>query len=234
MRNGNNRTILICTMLGLGLISGCNDEKSFEKIREVSDIQAQEAARNGIAAEREYVDSKARAAEVDLERRQRFYQAVAGTYEGSIAGGNIGINGNSKNNFKIRLTLVPSLPRYVPKDRVRTWEEVTADLTGLFFKVQILQWNPESDYAAVGCVVDNVRPDIVNGVINIASEGCANIYNIQIAEENSAENEVDAIMSAHMAEAIIDGKLESVTQIQGKMRPSSNANIFTFSGSRVK
>ena len=217
---------VVCVVLGLALLTGCNSEKSDEKLREVSNIQSQEAARNEIAAEREYVDTKARAAEVDLEKRQRFYQAVAGTYEGSIL-----VN---RSNFKIRLTLVPSLPRYVPNDRVRTWEEVTADLTNLYFNVQVVQWNPESNFSAVGCLVANVRPDLIRGLINVASEGCPNFYSFQIAEEVTGEGEADARMATTLAEAITDGKLESVAQVQGKMQPTSNANVYTFSASRVQ
>ncbi|HAZ14664.1 MAG: hypothetical protein A2X86_06250 [Bdellovibrionales bacterium GWA2_49_15] len=215
-----------CIVLGLALIAGCNSEKSDEKIREVSNIQGQEAARNAIAAERDYVDSKARAAEADLEKRQRFYQALSGTYEGAIL-----VN---RSNFKIRLTLTPSLPRYVPSDRVRTWEEVTADLTNLYFNVQVVQWNPESSFSAVGCLVANVRPDIIKGKINIASEGCPNFYSFQISEEAASEVETNPRLASTLAEEIADGRLESVSQVRGKMQPTSNANIYTFSASRVE
>ena len=213
-------------IIGLGLIAGCNSQKSDEKIREVSNIQGQEAARNSIAAEREYVDSKAQAAEVDLEKRQRFYQALAGRYEGSIL-----VN---RSNFKIRFTLAPSLPRYVPSGRVRTWEEVTADLTNLSFNVQIVQWNPESSFSAVGCLVANVRPDIITGRINVSSEACPNFYSFQIAEEVTGQGEADPQMATSLAMAIGEGKLESVAQIQGRMQPTSNANVYNFSASRIQ
>ncbi len=211
------------------VFSGCDTSKSDKKIRELSDIQSQEAAKNQVTAENQYLETKARTMESDLEKRQRFYQALAGTYEGAVR-----IN---QSDFKIRLTLSPSLPRYVPNDRIRTVEEVASDLNNLYLNVQIVQWNPATNFGSVGCLVTNVRPDIVKGRVNIVSEGCKSLYNFQIADglsEVPDAPDTSDIQAARLAEAITDGKIESVIQISGRMQPTTNANVFMFKATRVQ
>lgn len=207
--------ICLVLFLAAGVISGCDATKSYDKIREVSDIE--------VDAQKSYLETKARAAEADLERRQRFYQVVAGTYEGMVRIG--------QDDFRLRLTLVPSLPRYVPNDRVRTWEEVTAELSNLYFNVHIIQWNPQTNFGAVGCIITNVRPDIIKGLINVASEGCPNFYSFEIAEGSTGDTQSS---SSVLAEAIADGRVESVPKVQGQMQPTTNANIYKFSAVRIQ
>ncbi len=208
------------SLVSAALFSGCETSKSSDKIREIADIQGQQQ----VNAERQYLESKARAMETDLEKRQRFYQALAGTYEGMMRVG--------QGDFKIRLTLAPSLPRYVPSDRVRTVEEVTSDLTNLYFNVQVVQWNPQTRFGSVGCLVAHVRPDIVRGRVNVASEDCKNLYSFQITDGVSEVPDTHAAL--RLAEAITDGKLERVAQVSGKMQPTTNANVYTFTATRVQ
>jgi hypothetical protein len=110
--------------------------------------------------------------EEDLMKRQSFYEAVKGTYEGKLEG--------TPKDFRIRITLVPSLPPYLP-GRVRTEEEIRSDLEKLHFNIQVVQWDSQDELSAVGCLVQGVKPDLINGEIQIASESCPNLYLIKIA-----------------------------------------------------
>lgn len=216
---------LMGVLCGL-MIQACDSTPSEDKLRGISDIQGQEAARNQIAAEKKYLETKATVMEQDLQRRQLFYQALAGTYEGTLR-----VN---QSDFKIRMTLAPSLPRYVPTDRVRTVEEVAADLTNLYFNIQVVQWNPENNLGSVGCLVTNIRPDIVKGKINVASENCANFYSFQIADDFASTSKGLGRNSGEIANLITEGKVDVVPQILGKMQPTTNANIYTFTAERVR
>lgn len=182
---------------------------------------------------------KAQEMEADLALRNKFYQAVRGTYEGNLA--------TERGNFKIRITLIPSLPPY-DSGRTRTLEEVTADLINLYFNAQVMQWNPENQLGAVGCRVERIRPDITTGEISIASEACKNLYSIKLSgvldqKTNkltsgdgsiSDSEEGKKKLSRTIAAGIKKGTLNSVPVITGKLQPTTNAQGYQFSAERVE
>jgi hypothetical protein len=204
------------------LFTGC--EKSEDKIKQLTDTQSQIQSANQVTAEKQYLEQKAKLMEDDLIKRQRFYQAVAGTYEGTVVVNNA--------NFSIRMTIVPSLPRYVPDGRVRTPEEVAAELSNLYLNVQVVQWNPQDTRGSYGCLVQQVRPDIVRGRIDVVSSSCLNLYSIRPGREGASVSSVRE--AAAFALDLVDGRVESVSQINGKIQPTSNANVYTFTATRVQ
>jgi hypothetical protein len=177
------------------------------------------------------LSAKAQLMEADLATRHLFYQALKGTYEGGLA--------TERGEFKVRITLVPSLPpaTYV---RSRQLEEITSDLNNLFFHAQVLQWNPANRLSSVGCRVENIRPDINKGEIAIASSNCPNLYKLRIADpeaERSVRTEEnptpkDPEVSNATATAIRDGKITELAEIRGEVHPTTNASIYTLSVKR--
>jgi hypothetical protein len=177
------------------------------------------------------LSAKAQLMEADLATRHLFYQALKGTYEGALA--------TERGEFKVRITLVPSLPpaTYV---RSRQLEEITSDLNNLFFHAQVLQWNPTNRLSSVGCRVENIRPDINKGEIAIASSNCPNLYKLRIADpeaERSVRTEEnptpkDPEVSNATATAIRDGKITELAEIRGEVHPTTNASIYTLSVKR--
>ncbi|MGK5087365.1 hypothetical protein WDW86_07385 [Bdellovibrionota bacterium FG-2] len=161
--------------------------------------------------------------EADLLKRQRFYQAVRGTYEGTLH--------SSLGEFKIRLALVPSAPLYIP-NRARSLEEIQSDLESLYFNVQIVQWNPLDSRSAVGCRIEKVRPDLIKGTLSIASEGCPNFYEIKIDADGAQTG--SASPSAEFAHNIAEGLLDTIPRLAGKVLPSTNSNTFTFLAEKQK
>jgi hypothetical protein len=202
---------LIASILGCGQ----GNDRLIEKAR----LEGKEAAEAGINSQNENLASRASTMEADLTRRHRFFQAVAGTYEGTMP--------TDSGAFNIRLTLVPSLPP-TPTSRVRPIEEITHDLTNLYFNVQIVQWNPSTPLSAVGCRIESVRPDIVNGTIQIASVNCPNFYAFELSDAGAPESNARAL-----AQGVTEGNLSNVSAVRGEVRPTSNATVFTFSAAKV-
>lgn len=175
---------------------------------------------------------KAGLMEEDLATRQLFYRAVRGTYEGALS--------TESGEFKIRITLVPSIPPYVVP-RVRQLEEITHDINALYFNAQVVQWNPSNKLSAVGCRVENIRPDIIRGEIQIASKDCPNLYLLKIADVetakalNQANGKIpsDSELSAAVAESIREGKMSELPEIRGEVHPSTNASIYSLTVKRA-
>lgn len=181
--------------------------------------------------------AKAQLMEADLASRQLFYQALKGTYEGALS--------TERGEFKVRITLVPSLPP-TAYSRTRQLEEITSDLNNLFFHAQVLQWNPANRLSSVGCRVENIRPDVNKGEISIASSNCPNLYKLRIVDPE-AERSVDDARAARTevqpaskdsevakttALAIREGKISELAEIRGEVHPTTNASIYTLSVKR--
>lgn len=230
------------------IVSGCNqgDERLAEKAR----IEGRETAQAELQAQLDHMQQlmeKARAEgraqaeaqlraqndnlmvrsqemEQDLSTRHRFYQSVKGTYEGVLQ--------TESGEYRVKLTLVPSLPPYTGSNRVRQLDEIVADLNNLYFSAQVIQWNSRNSLSAVGCRVEHIRPDIATGEISIASESCPNLYSIKISAVDLAESK-SAPGSVTLASLIREGKATQVTSIQGEVHPTTNASVYTFSATRV-
>lgn len=192
-----------------------NQQKLIEKAR----AEGRATAEAELAVQNGNLSRRAAEMEEDLARRQRFFQSVRGTYEGTMA--------TDQATFNIRMTLVPSLPSYTA-GRTRTLEELTYDLTNLYFNVQVVQWNPKNNLSAVGCRVQFVRPDIVNGVLQIASENCPNFYSIKLSDSNAPDAKPDAV-----ATNARDGRLSSVPELKGEVQPTTNAAVYKFTAAKV-
>ncbi len=211
-----NKTIVLA--LGLAtMISACQDESR------IAEIRNQE-----LSTDQQFKKSLAVEMETDLTRRQRFYQGVAGVYEGVI---------ETKNGrFNIRLRLVPSLPPY-QQTRVRMQEEIAQDLNELYFNAQIIQWSTGENIGAVGCRVTQVRADIDQGQIQIASPDCPSFYQIQVDEESPTGGRVSAEgqggNSGRVSQAILEGRVKKVKFLDGVIQPTSTSEQYQFQAERV-
>lgn len=214
-------------------------EAELQVQKENMDILIQKARAEGkataeaeLAANNANLAAKAQLMEADLATRHLFYQALRGTYEGSIP--------TERGEFKVRITLVPSLPPYTAS-RTRQLEEIVADINNLYFNAQIVQWNPANRLSAVGCRIENLRPDIVKGELSIASASCPNFYGLRISDteiarvmtESTGSNPNDPDLSREVATAIRDGKLAKLTEIRGEVHPTTNAAIYQLSVTRL-
>ena len=204
--------LLVGSVIVLG---GCQGD---ERLSQVSTLQTEAQ----LQAENENLAKKSKVMEEDLEKRHRFYQALKGKYEGSFQ--------SEIGPINFRITFSPSLPPY-KTDRVRQLEEVSSDLNNLYLNVQVIQWNPSSQTSAVGCRVSQVRPDIMNGEIIIASESCSNLYRLRIGEVNSGQEDGSS-NARRMSEWIAARQMEKVEAIMGEVQPSTNASIYSVVATR--
>ncbi len=259
-RDMNNRMMNLFLLLGsAAVLSACQDDSRIAEVStqeavaqmEVQKRYAEEIAKKGAEAqmeiERKYAEEiskkgtqaqleteqKFKAAlsndmETDLTRRQRFYQGVAGVYEGTIQ--------TKSGNFNMRIRLVPSLPLY-KNTRIRMQEEIAEDLNKLYFNAQIIQWTPGSNLGAVGCRVSEIRADIDQGQISIASPDCPNFYQIQVNEEapivGHVSQDTRGERSRRVAQGILEGSVANVKFLEGVIQPTSTSEQYVFQVARV-
>lgn len=212
--------------------------ENMELLLQKARAEGRAQAEAGISAQNGNLAEKSQEMEADLTTRQLFYRAVRGTYEGSMS--------TEAGDFKVRITLVPSLPTY-GVNRVRQLDEITADINNLYFNAQVVQWNPANKLSAVGCRIENVRPDLNSGEISIASSNCPNLYVLRISDPqfvkaNSKDQGEDREkehsgsqnnMSVVLASSIREGKMTALPQIVGEVYPSTNASVYKLTVNRV-
>ncbi len=195
-----------------------NQAKLIDQARQQGRAQSEEQ----LSIENGNLSAKAQRMESDLAKRHRFYQSISGTYEGQLT--------TEQGNFNIRITLVPSLSPYAA-GRTRQLEEITADINNLFLNAQIVQWSSENQLSSVGCRVTNVRPDLINGTISIASPECSNIYLLSLSGAQVSGPRTFSTAKPVVAQ-ISKGKLKSVPALVGEVRPTTNAAIYQLFANR--
>lgn len=178
------------------------------------------------------MDRRAAVLEADLTRKQLFFTALEGTYEGIFMAGD--------KEFKTRLTFIPSLPPYIA-NRIRTQEEITADLNNLSFSVQTTHWNSAGTAVAAGCIFSQIRPDYDNGQVVAASENCSNIYKVSFFDSRifpngdfPAKNSEIVEKSQIIAKKILNKEVGQVDEIFIVIQPTLLAKTFTAILKRVQ
>lgn len=201
---------VLCLLLITLSTLGCNQDAS--KLKEKADLEGEGQSKGQQRAESE----RAAKMEKDLATRQNFYQAIAGIYEGTLAGVD---SNNAPINLNVRLTFVPSLPPY-KSDRVRTIDEVVADINNLFLTVQVVQWDPiDKDSIVFGCTYENVRPDLKKGEINLANGDCQSLFKIRVFEtdptkSNPSQKDIEEI-SGKISEEILTAQRSTIPELVG-------------------
>ena len=195
-----------------------NQAKLIEQARSEGRAQAEEQ----LSVENGGLSTKAIKMEQDLAGRHQFYQALAGTYEGELT--------TEQGKFNIRITLVPSLSP-LPVDRVRQLEEISSDINNLYLNAQIVQWSADNTLSSVGCRVSQIRPDLINGTLSIASPECSNLYLLKIASKKarSATTQAD---SKDTTKLIRQGKIKLLPSLLGEVRPTTNSAIYSLYANR--
>ena len=180
----------------------------------------------------ENLDKKAVALEAGLERKQLFFSALEGTYEGTFMAGD--------KEFKTRITFIPSLPPYT-SNRIRTLEEVIADLNNLYFSVQATHWNSKGTAVAAGCIFSQVKPDYDNGQIVASSENCSNVYKVSLYDSSDRStgdlpmktSEI-FVNSQDISKNVLSKEVQKINEIHIVIQPTLLAKTFTTILKRVQ
>ena len=214
---------LLISLLMILTFVGCSDGE--EGLKEQTGIQTREE----IQAQNQNLQEWAEKLEIDLGKRRAFISAVEGEFEGEFS--------VKESSYKIRLLVTPTIPDY-DVDRTRTLAELEYELQNLNLNIQVMQWNPETNLSAVGCVLQNVKPDLKKGIMNLISEGCSNTYQLFLSEEqdddlNTFEDQRVISQSLELASQIKEGVINYIQGFKGKLRSSTNAMIYKFSLIRI-
>lgn len=205
------KAILLATLAVLSVACGNDNDRLKEKSRMEGETLTS-VENNNLAA-------KAAAMEKDLTRRHRFYQAVKGTYEGTLTG--------AEGSYKVRITMSPSLAPIVVT-RTRQLEEIASDLNNLMMNTKASLWDPGSNLSSVSCIVSDIRPDVEKGEITIAKEGCQNFYSLKIADAGTNAAPSD------LAQLVLKGDILSVQSIEGRIQPATNSTIYQFIAYKIE
>lgn len=213
---------LVLLLLPLVFIScGKKDSKDLE-----------EKTQRELMVANENTDRRAAHLEVDLARKQTFFTALEGTYEGTFMAGD--------KEFKTRITFIPSLPPYIA-NRTRTLEEITADLNSLSFSVQTTHWNSKGTAVAAGCIFSQMKPDYENGQVVSTAENCSNVYKVNLYDstnlpdgETPATTSIIVERSQVLARKVLNKEVLKIEEIHVVIQPTLLAKTFTAILKRVQ
>lgn len=209
--------ILILSLLA-AFVTGCGDGE--EGLKTQTLIQTKEE----INAQNQNIEVWSAKLGGDLKKRRAFIKAVEGEFEGEFL--------VKSSTYMIRLLITPTIPDY-DVDRIRTLAELEYELQNLNLNIQIMQWNPNTQFSAVGCILEGIKPDLKNGILNLISENCSNTYQLFLSE-GEVETEADARLgSQSMAALVREGRVNLIESFKGKLRSSTNANTYSFSLDRI-
>ncbi|MBX9766418.1 MAG: hypothetical protein K2X47_04025 [Bdellovibrionales bacterium] len=197
----------------IGLLGACQGNS---RLQEKAQIEGRASSEAQVDIENGNLAKKAALMEEDLKKRQRFYDGVAGTYDGIMAD-------SQKQKMNLRLSIVSTVP-LVPINRTRTLAEIESDLNNLYLTVYALQWNSQ-DKVSAGCTFEKVKPDIINGRIELLASACPFLYSLSI----SVNEKRDAAASVQTSGKVLSGELTGVEYVVGTRQSSSNATVHSFS-----
>jgi hypothetical protein len=212
------------------VVASCQQPSQSEqdaKRQEQANIDAEAQAK----AEQQKLNEQSVKLEKDLQRRYRFYSAVSAEYQGQIK-----INGT---DYGISHKSQPTIPLYVG-DRIRTVEEVQADINNLGLDSAIRFWNIKKPQAATGCQFLNIKAFYENGAYKLQSEACGNIFNIFVGGKMIAPKDLGAIASAdiegsavRLAQSILVGQVSEVESVIVQMQSTVSGTTQTFQLQRI-
>lgn len=210
---------MLLPFLILWTLGGC---KSSEQAKENQKAQNDINSQSQVNAENESTINKALLLENDLKTRHQFYQAVQGRYEGTFQ--------TEQGAFQIRLTLSPTLFPYDFEQhrKARQLEEIIYDLNNLAFNVHIIQWKKDSPLSSVSCTIENVRPDLEKGTMNIISSTCKNTYIFSLST-----NESNPESSSEISQQIMSRQQNSEIVLNGELQPGTNAKIYSMKLTKI-
>ena len=218
---GQKTLVALLVISGSLFFAGCskeNDGRMTEKANIEGEAQAQ--------GQRKAEALRALEMETDLTKRQRFYQGLSGTFNGTIK--SVQSSGDPI-ELNVRFNFIPSLPPY-KSERSRATEEVIFDLNNLYFTVEVLHWDPKDAPIVFDCVFENVKPDLTKGTINLAKDGCSSIFSIFLFEPDTTVPAPDlSSVSQRLASEILAGQKDKIEELKGIRQSTKTPSVFQLS-----
>ncbi|MFN8945803.1 MAG: hypothetical protein ACK5WZ_14395 [Pseudobdellovibrionaceae bacterium] len=222
------KSVLLWTAMAFMLVN-CQQPSQSEqdaKRKELANLEAEEQAKEQTKAEQQAKNEQSLKLEKDLQRRYRFYAAVSNEYTGQIK-----INGTE---YGISHKSLPTIPLYID-ERIRTLEEVQADLNDLGLDSSIRFWNVKNPQAATGCQFSDIKAFYANGAYKLQSENCGNIFNVFLSDRILTAKEIAAIQSQAVvanalaiSKSILAGQTDQATSLIVQMQSTATGVTQSF------
>ena len=194
------------------ILTGCNSLD--DQLKNQASITGQAQADRQVAATNEDLERKSLAMEDDLATRQRFYQGVAGTYQGVFD-----LDGSKT----LQIILTPSVSP-CHSHRVRSLEEVISDLNALHLNAAVKLW-ATADTQASGKVFTGIYPDLKGGKIDLFASDYPNTFTIRLADSEAE--------SANRARALLAVDNSEVPELWVEINATPSAQSFNAKIQRV-
>lgn len=207
----------VCVFVA-SLLLGCAQPDGNDRLKEKADIEAK--------SDQDRTDQKAVEMEERLARQQRFFQGVAGVYEGQWKG--------DGQTFYVRLVITPSLPAYTG-ERVRSMEEITYDLTNLTLTVEeTTSWKLKNgeDFSA-GCNYSLLKPRTDSGFIQVSNSECKLTYVLSVGSASAAKSGDVSEMRESVSKKLLDGEIERIDDFRVEKRSVYQSKVDVFNVRRT-
>lgn len=186
-------TILSATLAACGNVNEKNKENADINNKSTVEANNADAAR------------KAKAMEADLDLQQRYFQGVAGRYDGEFT---FEISPGQTTQMHLQLTFIPSLVPY-RSSRIRDQSEVLNDLNNLNFKVET-SLSDDSSAGKYGNTFVAIKPDLKTGLINVVATDYPLFFEIKPVLKQSTEDANENSESVEIARQLLAQELDKV------------------------
>jgi hypothetical protein len=203
-----------------------------EQIAEQERIRGQVSSAESVMAGNADLERKARAMEADLDRRQRFYQGVAGRFTSEA----IPEPGGQSRRFQVELAA--SVPPY-RSSRVRALEEIIFDLNNLSLTVRVTLVDPATG-GMFPCTFTEVRPNTSTGQIELIAPTCPYTYTFWLlppGSEPPPAGDPGAVIvagSSQTARALLDQRIVEVDAFMIRGFSSVTPGTYEFQARRTE
>lgn len=190
-------SLVILTLMSLVMIA-CADQ-SLENYK--ARAEAEQDGSN--TSENENLAQRAAVLEKDLWSQFSFYRALESDFQGQFK--------RNSSDFVIEMTFAPS--RYLVKtDRPRTLAEIEDDFANLHLKAMIKVYAANQNLSANGCVFENIKPDLENGVLTLIDEDCPLMARLRLKDPTLSG--LDSTQASRiLAQEIRQGLRDEVQQL---------------------
>jgi len=206
------------------LLAGCNfgDEKVDARLKERVGQEAEQTQ----VKEREARENLVHEMEADLRERHRVYQGLRGQFAGVIE--------IDRDQYSVAAEFVPVVIPFDSATRVRTPDEVSADLQNLAVDTRVVIRDQSTNALLANCHGPNVKLDLSHGTMSWLSDSstCSNLFGLFMSPEVAIPDHrsVSEVKEASkiLAEQIRAGNEPVVKSIVLRMRPSNSSEDFVF------
>lgn len=215
---------LFILFMSIMTLSSCsNNKEEYEKsLAEQGEI----TSRQQVEAERAELARKAAEMEMYLDERKMFIESIQGEFLGDLV-----VDGSE---FQVSLEIISSLPIEY-HDRTRQLEEIAYEIENLSLNLKIKMENPRVPNSASSCNIVNYKPNIKEGIINIISNECKNIFKFILSDSLETLQINDGYKEAIIiSKKILNDEIDTIEYFDGLFESSISSQKYQFKLERMR